>query len=386
MIKKNRKMFSRFFKSLNNYQVPKGKKHSILAKILKVINIFLNFLLENDGNGLIFNSNVKEKKPLGQIISGALLLLLFLLACSVNLPYFLMLKHIPLFQKIMWRYSILICLNFPTFVNEILEHASGLYSLMRTHILKIVLLSVLNCFYLYVFYYSAELTYVMHTLLLSSIAPSLVCVWKFVRGLPYSRIEYIGVGINVLGVYLCCCDGSNQKSRWNILLGNLFAILGSCIYSVYLAQSEEIMKKKQIPISIYFTLMSIISIALSYGLECITHLNDERNFGNLLFEIGLTRQNFAFGLIGLGVVGYFLHNGLWQAKEKISPLLIEICFFFVPLISQVIAKYLQLQQYPGYFTAIGSALLYFGCTLLLIGTDELKKILKISLSNTNIDT
>jgi hypothetical protein len=60
--------------------------------------------------------------------------------------------------------------------------------------------------YTYLIYYSATKTFVVHTLLIASMSITFTSTWKIIRGIPFTRIEYLAIGINIFGVYLCCCE------------------------------------------------------------------------------------------------------------------------------------------------------------------------------------
>ena len=78
------------------------------------------------------------------------------------------------------------------------------------NIIDIFLISVINTLYVYLVYASVKHTYGVHTILLCSIATTFISTWKIARKTAYTSMEYIGIGINVFGAYLCCCEGSYE--------------------------------------------------------------------------------------------------------------------------------------------------------------------------------
>ena len=69
-----------------------------------------------------------------------------------------------------------------------------------------------------------------------------------------------------------------------------------------------------------------------------------------------------------------------QAKQYISPMLVNVCYNFTPFLSQVTAYLLQAQAgFPGYLTAYGGAALFIGCTLLAMNYLDQKELQHVPL-------
>ena len=151
------------------------------------------------------------RKPEATI--GTILLLFSLVAAILHLPSFRLLSTESIFVRIAWRYIVLFLMFAPkmaydsynnvfNFVDSIIEHAGPVFGL-----------SLLNLTYVYMLYFAVLHTFVAHTLLLGSIPTTFSAVWKIASKQPFTRLEYIGIGINVFGAYLCCCEGAPLASN-----------------------------------------------------------------------------------------------------------------------------------------------------------------------------
>jgi len=157
------------------------------------------------------------RKPEATI--GTILLIFSLAAAILHLPSFRLLSTESIFVRIAWRYIVLFLMFAPkmaydsynnvfNFVDGIIEHAGPVFGL-----------SLLNLTYVYMLYFAVLHTFVAHTLLLGSIPTTFYAVWKIASKQPFTRLEYIGIGINVFGAYLCCCEGAPLASN-SFLLSN----------------------------------------------------------------------------------------------------------------------------------------------------------------------
>ena len=147
-------------------------------------------------------------KPSTDTTIGMVLFVLAFIGAVLNLPSFLLLQADSIYQRIIWRYLVLALLITPQFLYDLLTNISSFLDIFLVNIFPIFFASVLNTAYVYMVYFAVRHTFVAHTLLLCSIAPTFSAVWKMIKREPYTSIEYIGIGINVFGAYLCCCEGS----------------------------------------------------------------------------------------------------------------------------------------------------------------------------------
>lgn len=144
--------------------------------------------------------------------SGVILFLLAFIGSLLNLPSFLLLETESISLRIMWRYFGLALIIAPWFLYDLLSASETVWKAIVDNIIEVFMLSIFNTLYVYLVYTSVSYTYVVHTLLLCSIGTTFLATWKIAKKSSYTVIEYIGIGINVFGVYLCCCEG-NHSSR-----------------------------------------------------------------------------------------------------------------------------------------------------------------------------
>jgi len=217
---------------------------------------------------------------------GIILFLIALVGAISNLPCFLMVSEYSFEIRIIWRFSFAILGAFIWFLYDLYCNSNEICNeYFFTNTFKIALLSILNLIYIYTVYYAVINTFVAHTLLLCSIAPTFLSTWKLAKGLPYSKIDYIGIGINVFGAYLCCCEAppilpdiitTNKSSIWynfgkpSMLIGDFLAIASSGIYAFYISFSTSLFSSSNKPaISFYLLEMSLVIIGLCTGISFI---------------------------------------------------------------------------------------------------------------------
>ncbi len=299
---------------------------------------------------------------------GMVMFLLAFIGAVVNLPSFLLLQAESIYQRIIWRYLVLALCIAPQFLYDIIINITSFWDIFVANIFPIFFLSLLNTAYVYMVYFAARHTFVAHTLLLCSLGSTFNAAWKIVKREPYTSLEYIGIGINVFGAYLCCCEGSPLE-RKEILIGNFMVILSSAVYAIYANLSKPIAVTKTCPISVYLMLMSGYVVAISFVLafffgERIDIFSTHDVYG--LFAFVATWRSFIYGFVGLGVMaGFVYHYFTLKAQEYIGSMFISVCFNFAPFTSQVTSYVIGAQAVlPGTFTALGGAALFIGCTLL----------------------
>ncbi len=148
-------------------------------------------------------------EPNGLIPSvvGVGLLILAFAGAVLNLPSFLMLSEQSVYLKVIWRYLIMLAGLVPLMILDFITSDSLIVDLIQDNCVPVFFVSILNTAYIYMVYFAVTQTFVVHTLLLCSIGTTFITTWKIVRKIPFSRLEYIGIGVNVFGAYLCCCEG-----------------------------------------------------------------------------------------------------------------------------------------------------------------------------------
>jgi hypothetical protein len=148
--------------------------------------------------------------------SGVVLFLLAFIGSLLNLPSFLLLETQSISLRIMWRYFGLALIIAPWFLYDLLSASETVWKAIVDNIVEVFLMSIINTLYVYLVYTSVNYTYVAHTLLLCSIGTTFLATWKIAKRSSFTVIEYIGIGTNILGVYLCCCEGNYTSRNFSI--------------------------------------------------------------------------------------------------------------------------------------------------------------------------
>jgi drug/metabolite transporter (DMT)-like permease len=246
-----------------------------------------------------------------------------------------------------------------------------------------LILAGLNTAQVYMVYFAVQKTYVAHTLLLCSIAPTFLATWRIAKNAPFTRLELLGIGLNVFGAYWCCCDaGPFDKSK--LLIGDFVALFSSFLSAAYILLSAPVANEKNCPNSIYLCFMSFAIIlfslffAASSGEEIVIFSTDPVH-GFFGFFTGW--DNFLYGFIGLGLLaGLCYHYFTLKAKECIGDLFVNVSFNFAPFLSQVVSFLIGAQNtFPGTFTAFGGFTLFVGCTLLSMNYKDQEELVKAPL-------
>ena len=156
-----------------------------------------------------------DKPPRGvlQTAFGLMLLAISLAAAIVNLPSFIALNSRSFFLRIIWRHLVELVILSPFLILDFISIEVSLFEMLSANLMPIFFLSLIYTFNVILVYYAAMHTYVVHTLLLCSIPTTFITLWKIVRRLPFSRLEYVGVALNVFGAYLCWCEGATIPSK-----------------------------------------------------------------------------------------------------------------------------------------------------------------------------
>lgn len=202
-------------------------------------------------------SALRKNLNVGPAVVGLLFLALSLLSAIVNLPSFLMLAEQSIYLKVIWRYAALLAVLVSPIITDFMEDAPRLAHLLYSNIFPVLFLSLLHASNVYLVYFAVSHTFVVHTLLLCSIPTTFLAAWRIARRLPFTRLEYLGIGFNVFGAYLCCCESPadaitststltrcNRKrhARWKLLRHR------GCDYhcSVFRVQRERTKRRGQL--------------------------------------------------------------------------------------------------------------------------------------------
>lgn len=152
-------------------------------------------------------------RNLGPTLVGLIFLLLSLAGGILKLPSFLALDEQSIYLKVMWQYLIVLAVVCPILTVDFFDSGQYFAAFADTNFLSAFALSLLHMGFVYLVYLSATRTFVMHTLLIVSMSLTFSTTWKIIRSVPFTRVEYIGIAINVLGVYLCCCESAATSSN-----------------------------------------------------------------------------------------------------------------------------------------------------------------------------
>eukprot|EP00826_Nyctotherus_ovalis_P003858 TRINITY_DN10798_c0_g4_i1.p3 TRINITY_DN10798_c0_g4~~TRINITY_DN10798_c0_g4_i1.p3 ORF type:complete len:139 (-),score=24.84 TRINITY_DN10798_c0_g4_i1:728-1144(-) len=125
---------------------------------------------------------------------------------------YLMLREQSIFLRVIWKYTTMTAVFAPLMIIDFATTDSFILSVIAENFPSLIVLTIIETLYTYLVYIAAMQTFVVHTLLLCSISTTFLATWKIARRLPFTRIEYIGIGINVFGAYLCCCEGAYISS------------------------------------------------------------------------------------------------------------------------------------------------------------------------------
>lgn len=151
-------------------------------------------------------------KTSGLAFIGAFFFVCAFLGAMVNLPSFLIVSgqyQVSTPVVVVWRYSMLIICLLPLSIYDALSRIDTIWDTILLNLIPMFFLAFLQTVYVYLIYFAVQRTFVAHTLLLCSIATTFLATWKIAKKAKYTAIEYIGIGINVFGAYLCCCDASD---------------------------------------------------------------------------------------------------------------------------------------------------------------------------------
>ena len=129
----------------------------------------------------------------------------------MNIPCFLILQAESIYLRIIWKYLALALFISPRFIYDIIANITSLWDIFIANIFPIFLLSFLNTAYVYMVYYAVNYTFVSHALFLCMLGPAFSTAWKIIKREPYTSLEYIGMGLNIFGAYLFCCESGPSE-------------------------------------------------------------------------------------------------------------------------------------------------------------------------------
>ncbi len=148
------------------------------------------------------------KRPVDFTTFGLFMFVISLCAAILNMPSFLRIEAKSINLRIAWRYMVLFVVFIPKIVFDAYNDVFHFAESVASYAGSLFGLALLNTAYVYLTYFAVEHTFVVHTLLLCSIATTFRATWKIASKQPFTRLEYVGIGINVFGAYLCCCEGA----------------------------------------------------------------------------------------------------------------------------------------------------------------------------------
>ena len=213
--------------SISNFkEETKGNDKQTVNNIIKTYSklsllgkkIFIAFIKDDSGmfllNFIDTDHNIASKFHVSNeltntTIIGLIYLLFSLIGNIINLPSFLILDEQSFYLKITWRYMTIFVFVLPVIFLNCIETTQCILSLIFGNFISILLLSILHTAYIYLLYLSAEKTYIIHTLLICSISKVFITLWKAIRSLPLTKIEFVAIGFCLLGVYLCYWESNS---------------------------------------------------------------------------------------------------------------------------------------------------------------------------------
>lgn len=157
---------------------------------------------------------ISSSRTGGMTFIGVLFFICAFIGALLNLPSFILSSkdgEISTPIKVIWRYGILIIGLLPLLINDVLSNFERIWDIIFSNYIQLFSLAFLQTIYVYLVYFSAQKTYIAHTILLCSIPTTFLATWKIAKRARYTSIEYLGIAINVFGAYLCCCDCSGAE-------------------------------------------------------------------------------------------------------------------------------------------------------------------------------
>jgi len=168
-----------------------------------------------------------------------------------------------------------------------------------------------------------------------------------------------------------------------MIVGNFCAIFASMVFAIYSMYSVPIVKENRFPYFTFMVLTSGLVVVYSWLLSWVFN-NPVDMFSyeaeNGVFGLFTNYDVVLYGVLGLGVMSGFAFNyGMKRAKDYTSPMFVDVSCNFMPFLSQCVAFYMDVQNFPGIWTVYGGAALFIGCTLLAMKNQDQKELGKIPL-------
>lgn len=330
-----------------------------------------------------------------QTAIGVAILVVAVLAAILDPSFFLLLNAKSIYLRVAWKYMVMLLVLVPKLIFDGYNNILYFVECISDFAGPVFGLAVVNTLYVYLMYYSLTRTFAFHTLLLCSLPSTFIAAWKIASKQPFTRFDYVGIGINVFGAYLCCSEGgplssiiSNLPLGYDILIGDFAAICAAAFGAVYMGYSEDLLSERRAATSVYFGLLSSYTILLCYILGQVTGENftlfsvdPSTGFFGLFstqYAVCECRENFQYAVLGLGVMsGFVLHVFPMVAREHIGAMFVSVGFNFAPFLAHVVGCVLDLQVFPRTFTIYAGLCLFIGCTLLAMDFNDQKSITSV---------
>ena len=133
---------------------------------------------------------------------GIIIFFIALLGTVLNPSFFLILDANSIYLRIAWRYIIILLLLIPKLIFDGYRDLFYFVECISDFAGPTFGLAILNTLYNFLMYYSISHTYMVHSLLLCGIPSAFPLAWKIASKQFYSRLAYIGLGLNIFCVYL----------------------------------------------------------------------------------------------------------------------------------------------------------------------------------------
>ena len=176
--------------------------------------------------------------------------------------------------------------------------------------------------------------------------------WWFKERL--SKPAIVGIGVALAGGMLIAFSNNNISSSSNPLLGNILALLGAIMASLYLVLGGQA-QRQGLKIGNY--------VAIAYTSAAIFLLPLPLLFGTSYF--GYSREVYGYLLLMAVVSQLIGHTSFNWALRWISPTFIALSILFEPIVSSYLGL-IVFAEIPSMLTIIGGAILLSGVSITAI--------------------
>lgn len=172
--------------------------------------------------------------------------------------------------------------------------------------------------------------------------------WLWFKEKP-SKLTLIGITIATLGgIVIASIDGNIDRENSNASLGNLLALIGAWMASLYLLLGRQA-QQQGLSISSY--------IAIAYSTAAIILIPLPLLFGSSYFGYPILVYVYIFLMAILAqLVGHTTFN--WAVKS-ISPTLVSLVLLFEPIVASILG-WLIFGEIPHFSVCIGAIVLIIG--------------------------